>query len=83
MYKFDINRSDFYEYNKTELQERTKKRLIEIAECGMEEVGIAQFGYKNVMSGLYIEMIWHYSNNDFNDYMQWAKELINIHLNKI
>lgn len=73
---FDINRSDFYEYGKPELKERTKKRLIEIAEFGMKEVGIAEFGYKEIMSGLYIEMVWHYSDEDFKDYMDWVKGLI-------
>lgn len=52
---FDIEREDLYEYNKP--KERTRKRLTEMAECGMEETGIASFGYKGVMSGLYIEKV--------------------------
>jgi len=52
MSRFDIERKDLYEYNKP--KERTRKRLTEIAECGMEEIGIASFGYKGVMSGLYL-----------------------------
>lgn len=71
---FDINRDDFYEHDKP--KDRTKKRLLEISECGMEEVGVAHFGYKGVMSGLYIEMVWSYSDKDFKDYMDWAKGLI-------
>ena len=47
-----------------------------MAELGMEEVGIAQFGYKGIMSGLYIEKVWSYSDEDFKNYMDWAKELI-------
>jgi hypothetical protein len=66
----------FYEYDKPELKERTKNRLMEIAECGMEEVGIAQFGYEGIMSGLYIEYVWSYSDEKFKDYMDWAKKLI-------
>lgn len=72
---FDINNDDFYEKNKP--KERTRKRLIEIAECGMQEVGIASFGVKGVVSGLYIEKVWSYSDKDFNEYMDWAKSLIN------
>ena len=71
---FDIDRNDLYEYDKS--KDRTRQRLTEIAKCGMEECGIAQFGYKDVMSGLYIEKVWSYSDEDFNDYMDWVKELI-------
>jgi len=68
---FDVERNDLYEYNKP--KERTRKRLIEMEECGMEETGFASFGYKDVMSGLYIEIVWGYSDEDFNDYMSWVK----------
>lgn len=71
---FDIERKDLYKHGK--LKDRTKKRLIEIAECGMEEIGFASFGYKGVMSGLYIEKVWEYSDEDFKNYMDWAKGLI-------
>jgi len=74
--KFNIERKDLYEFRRPELNERTKKRLTEIAELGMEEVGTASFGIKGIMSGLYIEKVWSYSNEDFKDYMEWAKELI-------
>lgn len=74
--KFDINNNDFYEHSKPELKERTKQRLTEMAELGIEEVAIAQFGYKGIMSGLYIEKVWSYSDEDFKNYMDWAKELI-------
>ena len=79
MPRFDIERKDLYEYGKS--KERTRKRLIEMAECGMEETGIASFGYKGVMSGLYIEKVWGYSDEDFKDYMDWAKGLIAASLN--
>lgn len=73
---FDITRADFYLHDNPELKDRTEKRLTEIAELGMEEVGIASFGYKDIMSGLYIEHVWNYSDEDFKDYMDWVKELI-------
>jgi hypothetical protein len=71
---FDTSREDLYEYNKP--KERTLKRLTEMANLGMEETGTASFGYKNVMSGLYIEKVWGYSDSDFSDYMKWVKDLI-------
>lgn len=74
-YLFDVNREDLYIHN--EPKERTKKRLVEIAECGMSEVGVAEFGYKGIMSGLYIEKVWGLSDDDFKSYMDWAKSLIN------
>jgi hypothetical protein len=77
-HKFDINRPDFY-YGSSDLRERTKNRLTEIAECGMEEVMTAEFGYSGVVSGLYIETVWYYSDEEFRDYMDWAKALIEEH----
>ncbi len=73
---FDIHDSDFYEFGKPHLKERTEKRLSEIAECGMTVVGDGQFGVRGVMSGLYIEKVWYYSDENFNDYMDWARGLI-------
>ncbi len=69
-----VDRVEFYEYGKP--KERTKKRLTEIVDLGMEETGIASFGYKGVMSGLYIEKVWNYSDEDFKHYMDWVKDLI-------
>lgn len=74
MPRFDIDRDDLYEYDKP--KDRTKGRLKEMADLGMEECGVAQFGYRGVMSGLYIERVWSYSDEDFKDYMNWAKALI-------
>ncbi|AGO49638.1 hypothetical protein Phi13:2_gp028 [Cellulophaga phage phi13:2] len=79
MSRFDIERKDLYEYDKP--KERTRKRLTEMSECGMEETGIASFGYNGIMSGLYIEKVWGYSDEDFKDYMDWAKGLIAASLN--
>lgn len=76
-YLFDVNRRDLYLYNEPQLRERTKKRLVEIAECGMSEVGVAEFGYPNVMSGLYIEKVWRLNDEQFSNYMSWATALIN------
>jgi len=74
MNKIDIDRKDLYEFDKP--TERTRKRLIELDKIGMTEVDAAQFGVKNIMSGLYIEMVWHYNDQQWDDYIQWAKDLI-------
>ncbi len=72
--QFNIHRKDFYQHDKP--KDKTLMRLTEIAECGMSEVGIAQFGYEGILSGLYIEMVWNYSDEKFKDYMDWVKSLI-------
>jgi hypothetical protein len=74
MYKFDIGNDLWYEYDKS--RERTRNRLIQMAELGMEEIGHASFGVKDIMSGLYIEMVWSYSDESFEDYLSWVKEMI-------
>jgi hypothetical protein len=45
-------------------------------EIGMTEVGYGQFGIVGLMSGLYIEMVWNYSDEDFKSYIDWVKSLI-------
>lgn len=69
------DREDFYLYKRPDIYERTKARLIKIQEIGMTETGIASFGIKGVMSGLYIEKVWDYSDEDFNSYLEWVIEL--------
>lgn len=51
-----------------------QKRLETIAKAGMHEIGYGEFGFPRTSSGLYIEMIWHFSDLDFQDYMTWAIE---------
>jgi hypothetical protein len=75
--KYGITRvKEFYPYGSPELFERTKNRLTQIVDCGMEEVGVAQFGVPGIMSGLYIEYVWEFSDEKWEDYMTWAKDLI-------
>jgi hypothetical protein len=76
MAKFNIDRKDFYFLNDAEHSERTKYRLTEIAELGMEMVGTGEFGIPGIMSGLYIEKVWRYSDKQFNEYLDWVKSLI-------
>jgi len=75
-YKIDIDNKDYYNHFKPETNNRTRERLIQIAESGMSEVGYGQFGVNGIMSGLYIEKVWNYSDEDFKSYMDWAIELI-------
>lgn len=72
----DITAKNFYEYDKPELKERTHSRLSEMSEIGMEEVGYGEFGLRGTMSGLYIEKVWGYSDEDFKDYMDWVKSFL-------
>jgi len=76
MRKIDIDRKDFYEYDKPLLEKRTRARLTQISEMGMEEVSIAGFGVKGAMSGLYIEKVWSYSDEDWDSYIEWAQSVI-------
>ena len=69
----NVNQPKYYRGDK---DERTKARLQEISDLGMEEVGIGQFGYPGVMSGLYLEYVWAYSDEEFKGYMEWARGLI-------
>lgn len=70
-----IDRPDFYDCTKPELRERTRQRLTQISDLGMIEVMTAQFGIPGLMSGLYIEYVWNYSDDDFNGYLDWVKGL--------
>ncbi len=69
-------RADFYLHDQPLLKERTRDRLTQIEALGMIEVGYAQFGIPDVCSGLYIEKVWSDSDEVFNDYLKWVKELI-------
>ena len=73
-HRFDPTRPDLYEYKKP--VERTRKRLLQIANMGMEEVSFANFGIAGVISGLYIESIWNDTDAQFESYLDWVKEMI-------
>jgi len=73
--KFDIERKDLYCLDK-QSNETIKKRLTQMTELGMEEVGTAEFGVKDIMSGMYIENVWNFTDEKFDDYMKWVKGLI-------
>lgn len=77
MNKIDVDNKHFYEYDKPENRDRTKKRLQELVDMGCEETGIASFGVKGVVSGLFIERVWSYSDERWTDYIEWMKSVIN------
>lgn len=72
--KLNIFRKDLYEYDKP--IDRTRKRLMQMADMGMEEIGFASFGVRDIMSGLYVEYIWSYDDEKWEDYINWVKELV-------
>lgn len=74
--KIDIGNKFFYEFNKPEKFAITRKRLEEIVSLGMTVVGDGQFGIKDVMSGLYIEKVWHYDSIEWKKYIDWVKYLL-------
>jgi len=78
MCDIDIDNQDYYEYDKPENTERTRARLIELRDMGMTDCGNQQFGVNGIMSGLYIEMVWRYTDEEFDDYLEWVKELVEI-----
>ena len=74
--KIDTTNKYWYEYNKPEKIERTENRLKQLNEMGMEEIGSASFGIRGIMSGLYIEMVWSHSDEEWDGYIKWVKSLI-------
>lgn len=69
-------RKDFYRWDQEHLKDRTKSRLLRIESAGMTEVGIGEFGANGVMSGFYIERVWHFSDEEFDEYINWAISVI-------
>ena len=76
-----INIQHVIPYTDSNIKERTENRLNEIIELGLEEVGYGQYGIKNIMSGLYVEMVWSFSDEDWKGYIDWIKELKKENLN--
>lgn len=73
--KIDTKEEKYYQPREKLLNQRTKKRLKEISDLGLEEVGIDQFGIKNIMSGLYLEKVWDYKEKDWVRYINWIKQV--------
>lgn len=65
-------RADFYN---GQHDNRTKIRLEQVQQLGMTEVMTAEFGIKGVCSGLYIEKVWHLSEDEWFAYLAWVCEM--------
>ena len=72
--EININREDLYEYDPK--RARTKRRLKQMKDMGLVEVGIAEFGVEGVVSGLYIEKVWNYEDEKFQNYLAWMQSVI-------
>lgn len=68
---------NIYYCNDADSDKITEQRLFQIWKLGLKAMGYGQFGINNVMSGLYIEMIWNYSEKQWDDYIEWIKQLKN------
>lgn len=80
--EINVDDIDFYEHDNSDLNKRTRNRLNQIKELGLTEVGIAQFGVPQVLSGLYIEMIWNYKEFDWLEYIRFIEETIDKYILK-
>lgn len=72
MKEININNTNYY--NKIN-DSRTIKRLVELKELGLYEYGDCSFYLEGIMSGLYIEMVWNYNDEEWNNYLNWIKDL--------
>lgn len=66
---------DYYRHGSYKHNLQTFNRLKVISSIKMDQVGVAQFGFKGVMSGLYIEKVWSFTDEEFEDYINWALSL--------
>lgn len=81
MRKIDI--PHVLQYTDKDKKERTENRLKEIIDLGMVSVGYDHYGVTGLMSGLYIEMVWSHSEEEWKDYIEFTKNLIQEKLTKL
>lgn len=63
------------ERKENEQNQRTEKRINEIEEKGFTTCGPDQWGIEGYVSGLYWEMIHNKSDEEFNEYVNWALQV--------
>ena len=73
-YKFDPDRRDLNCCQDN--PERTNQRLHRLAKMGLEESYDVSFGIQGVVGGLYIERVWRYSDEKFEEYLEWMQSVI-------
>jgi len=76
MNKIDIHNKFYYEVDRPEKSIQTQKRLTELDALGLQEIGGGEFGIPGLMSGLYIEMVWSHSDQEWDSYVVFIKSLI-------
>lgn len=74
----NITKLDYYPTDDSNSEEyyKVRRRLERMRDLGMVEMSSMSFGIPGVMSGLYIERVWSYSNEEFNDYLDLVEELL-------
>jgi len=79
-----INIENVIKYTDIDKKERTKNRLKEIIDLGMIDVNTTdQYGVTGIHSGLYIEMVWSHSEEDWKSYIDWVKSLVKERLEEL
>jgi hypothetical protein len=79
VHKLDVHRPDLYPFVKlthVDRDARILERLIQVADLGMEESGNYHFYIKGVFSGLYLELIWNYTDQEWKSYIHWVTTVI-------
>lgn len=52
------------------------ERLSQMNILGLEEVGYGEFGLRGIVSGLYIEKVWNFSNEEWSKYVEWMMSVV-------
>jgi len=74
--EIDVDFVGFYlHHSSNDHKRRTRSRLQKMESMCMVMVSVGQFGIKDVVSGLHIEMVWNYTDKEFHDYMKWVEEV--------
>ena len=74
--EINVDNREYYEFGKPEKDDQTKSRLLGMKKMGMIDFGNFQFGVDGVVSGIWIERVWSFSNKDWKSYMEWAQSVI-------
>jgi len=75
MKEIDLNDDNYYIGNSPEKKIRTHNRLQDIKNLGLKDLGDMSFGIKDLMSGLYLEMVWSFNGEEWLNYTNWITEL--------
>lgn len=73
----NIKNPTYYSFSYDVDNDVTEERLKQLNSLGCESVGFGQFGIPNVFSGLYVEKVWSYTDEQWDDYIEWFTNLSN------